>query len=143
MIQCNIVGDELSLEVIFALEYSMSIHPGPQKHTLFPHYSNEAIRTQRSTVSQGHHRCTAELGTKARSFFLLSLCSFYPWRCRCVFENFKSLTLKKKEIYLIFFLYLIFTREVPIFFIFCYDFIDLHEYPSTSFGPGSMTLCKA
>lgn len=50
-------GTEFPLEITFVIEYTMSIclFRRPQKYTLFPHYSNEAIRVlQRFGIMQGH-----------------------------------------------------------------------------------------
>lgn len=76
----SVVGPEPPSGAAFVLDYTLTLglFGRLQKHSLFPHYSNEAIRVQRFGVSQGHtfHR---RIGFNVGSFFLKSLGSF----CLC------------------------------------------------------------
>lgn len=71
------VGTEPPLGTVFVLEYTMTLCllGGLQKHSLFPHYSNEAIRVQRFGINQGHTLHT-RIGFNVGSFFLKTLDSF-------------------------------------------------------------------
>lgn len=52
----SVVGPEPPSGAAFVLDYTLTLclFGGLQKHSLFPHYSNEAIRVQRFGFSQGH-----------------------------------------------------------------------------------------
>lgn len=77
------VGTEPPSGTAFVLEYTMTpcLFGGLQKYSLFPHYSNEAIRVQKFGINQGH-TLHGRIWFNVGSFVLKSLGSF----CLCQFR---------------------------------------------------------